>query len=362
MRNCVNKNGKIYPSNGIFDKDTLYSTQGDQVYQSGLRVDLSVQMRGSLNCKSYLLNTEEELEMKLKKIPRFQIGASTVEEDNIPQMKTENVLSFVCGVNTKAEAVKTTKAFDSIMNKLRSMIDENEDALVKHPQSGKTLSLGQIRELKNKVSSHNQKVRQGLEGRLKEMGLTKGTAEYSMNYGEGMARNRLQVARYSMRISLVIRHNIYEEFSIGNFEERPETCDYHISKNRRYSEPRRYTVDVPIVSIKQYQQCREILSKFVESFEDLEKDFKQNESEVIYLVTSEDRTDEQVKNDAIIADKFETNLELATDEDTEEDVIGHAILASLLDSTDNEEGKKVSNRRSRKYRSDSEVKPDSEQQ
>lgn len=354
MRNCVNKNGKIYSSNGIFDKDTLYSTQGEQVYQSSLRCDLSVQMRGSLNCKSYLLNTDEELVMKLQTIPRFQIGAST-EEDGAPKMKTENVLSFICGVDSKVEAVKATKAMNQVTENLRNLINSNKDCLPTHPKSGEVLPLSDIRILKEKVSSHNQKVRQTLEGKLLEAKLTKGTAEWSINYGEGMARNRIQVARYSMRIKLTIRHNLFEEFSEANFKEAPETCDYYISKNKRYSEPRTYVIDLPITSVKQYQQCRKVLSKFIESFEhEQENIFKQNDSEVIYLTTSEERTDEQIANDTQIARKFELNLEVATDEDSEEDLIAQSILNSLLDSSSNEEidTKKPSNKRSRKYSND----------
>jgi len=210
MRKCVNTNGKTYKSNGKFEgKNSLYSTQGDQVYQSSLRVDVTTQLRGALACGKYLLETDEELEVAIRQIPKFQIGAVHVLDENTPKAATQNLIAFIDGVDTRIDAVTHTKRLKEVSEIIRKRINENAECLPKHPTTGLPMNTTQLKAAKEKVSSHNQKVKQGLEGTLIGAGLEKGTAEWSMKYGEGMGINRIQVSMFSVRIRMTIRHNLF---------------------------------------------------------------------------------------------------------------------------------------------------------
>jgi len=334
-RRCVNLNGKIYPSNGIFDgKQNLYSTQGEQVYQSSIKCDVTVQLCGSLNCKGYLVATEEDFDARLQSVPKFQIGATLNDKEDEPKLRMKNMLSFSVPVDSQIEAIQCAKKFSSISNKFREAVNKDDKCLIKHPNTGSILSLDQITDLKRKVSSYNQKVRQGAEGQLIQAGLRKGNADYSMEYGKIMGANRLQLSKYSLRIVIRIRHNIYREFSVPNFTDSVENVAYHVAKSKYYSEDREHPINIPVTSYEQYQALMGKLNDLINDTKALEELVRVNDSEVIFLGTSEERTKEQIEMDAQLSESMSNIVMENNDEDDETDNAIYDILNSVNLSSD----------------------------
>ena len=318
-RKCVNKNGRIYPSNGIVPGKThLYSTQGEQVYQSSIKCDVTVQLRGSLNCKKHLMATEESFDARLQSVPKFQIGAMSEIDENEPRLRTKNVLSFVVPVNSQVEAIQSAKKFGSISDMYREAVNKDEKCLVKHPEHGYPLTLPLVKELKQRVSSFNQKVRQTAEGNLLQAGLHKGDANYSIEYGKIMGANRLQLSKYSLRIVISIRHNIYKEFSTENFTDPVEKVAYHVAKAKRYSEVRQFPIDIPVTSFEQYQALMDKLNEVLSDPQTIAELVSVNDSEIIWLCSSEERTDEQIDMDAQLSETLANVVDSQSDDSSKD--------------------------------------------
>lgn len=303
MRKCVNLDGKVYKSNGSVEgKEHLYSTQGEQIFQSSLKVNVSLQICGALNCKDLIFEPEDKLAETMIRVPQFEIGAS-VDDGDTPKTGTQNIRSFCVPTVNKLDARVKAKRIGDLNDVLRTTLNENaEKCLLKHPKTGKVLDMGHIRDLKQKVSSYNQEIKKSVIGQLQEAGLTQGTAEWIQHYGANMGRNRKQIAAYSVRVIVNVNHNIYNEFSIANLEDKPESYDYKVSKRKRYSIERRYIVDVPVQTLEQLHAIRDVIDQWNESLVDLVKSHL--DADIVDLGTLSDRSEAQVKMDNSLAESF----------------------------------------------------------
>lgn len=302
-KKCVNLDGIVYNSNNAVEgKGTLYSTQGEQVYQSSLKVNVSLQICGALNCKDLIFEPEKDLEEAMIRVPQYEIGAST-EEEEIPKSGTVNLLSICVPVTNKLDARVAARVIGEQNDKLRKRFDDNADeCLLKHPKTRQTLTTSLIRDLKQKVSSYNQEIKKSVIGKLQEAGLVQGTAEWIQHYGANMGRNRKQIAAYSVRVIVSVNHNIYNEFSIANLEDRPETYDYKVSRRKRYSIDRRYVVDVPVQSLDQLNALKEQIDAWTENYYiDVQNDLCRD---VVRLGELDERSAEQIANDEALAASF----------------------------------------------------------
>lgn len=306
-KNCVPNNGKIYKSNGTIEgKEYLWPTQGNQVYQSSLNVQVEIQVVGSLGCKDYLFRPDTKLVTTLKKVPRFEIGAM-VDSDEEPKSNTKSVMTFIIPVKDKDQTLTSLEKVKELNDSLRQSITESE-ILPVYDKTGERTTFEQIRELKRKVSSYNQKIKQGAQGRLLEARVDRSSPEWIMKYGEIMQRNRLQVSAYSLRVNVKVRHYIFTEHSVANLDGvEPEQFDYYVGANRRYSKYRTYEVDIPLVSLEDLKTAKETVDKWVESIPDaINKEL--DGQEILYLVPKESMSDEQKKLDKKMSVAFEALL------------------------------------------------------
>lgn len=303
MRKCVNLDGKVYKSNGSVEgKDYLYSTQGEQIYQSSLKANVQLQVCGALNCKDVIFEPDDKLELTMMRVPQFEIGAS-VDSEETPKTGTQNIRSFCVPTSNKIDARIKAKRLSNLTEALRLMLnDQAELCLLKHPKTGEVLDMGKIRDLKQKVSSYNQEIKKSVIGQLQEAGLTQGTAEWIQHYGANMGRNRKQIAAYSVRVIVNINHNIYNEYSIANLTDKPESYDYKISKRKRYSIERRFIVDVPIQTLEQLYAIRGVVDNWNANLGDIIKELI--DTDIVDLGTLSDRSKEQIDMDNSLAESF----------------------------------------------------------
>jgi len=144
-----------------------------------------------------------------------------------------------------------------------------------------------------------------------------------------MGANRLQLSKYSLRIVISIRHNIYKEFSTENFTDPVEKVAYHVAKSKCYSDVRQFPIDVPVTSFEQYQALMDKLKDVLSDPHTIAELVSVNDSEIIWLGSSEERTDEQANMDAQLSETLANVVDSQSndnDKDDEDDSVYDMLM------------------------------------
>jgi hypothetical protein len=323
MKNCVIRKGQLLTCNELIKgKKVLFHTQGEQYYESSLKVDVTTTVVKSYSCKKFILGECEEVSGLVSKIPKFQIGS--YERDSEEQIGSQNKFSVIVPVSTMAKAVAYAKGLSNIGNNLRDTISMDKENLLPIIK-GECQSFDQLRALKRKVSSYNQTKKVSVLAKLAESKLSKNSPEWIMAYGKIMAAERVQLTPYSLRVNINIKHNIYDEYHESNFEDIKDKVKYYSGRNKLYSEDRNYVIEIPILRINQFKALIQLIDKWsLEAVKQL-----LNNMNGIELVKQDQMTESQLSDDAKLAESLNKTFspENGKDEDNDD-------LINIFDSNE----------------------------
>lgn len=284
--------GDLTKRKALGQSSKLFNSMGEKEYESSLKSIISVSLRKTpLATREHTVVPDKDIELNLAHIPSKSIGASK-GDDGRKEYNNTSICSFIVPVSTQRGAKAQS---DLIQNWFQDTIKK---AIPHIELANKQISWDLYEEHRRSITNHNQNVARQVGGLLDQRNVT-GQLRKKIR-AELMSKQRMVYTMYTVDVSIMIVHNIYDSFFVKNFKDDKEKVDYFESRTKLYSRNITKRVSIPVSSMEELQKVFEAIKAL---------NFSTNKLEVLdkakVIELSQAPSDSKfIKSDEILAEEL----------------------------------------------------------